>query len=203
MATRGLQNGLQGNQGSPAQRRGHGRGCGAACAGLAEPGGRPPSLGDTDYTTSCEVTPIWAWSWRPRRHDMVPYWQGGGAGMAGTGGREGRPSCQLAAWPKSQAGVSKRLRVKKQPTVSWLFDAGRGVCAEVGVTDAGKSADRSSEKMVVWWPEKDQVLPPGYLALSVMFSYRTCAGILLFSKSTSGPNGGQANFPNHAGFSFK
>jgi hypothetical protein len=113
MATRGLQNGLQGNRGSPAQRRGHGRGCGAACAGLAEPGGRPPSLGDTDYTTSCEITPIWAWSRRPRRHDVVPYWQGGGAGMAGTGGREGRPSCQLAAWPKSQAGVSKRLRVKK------------------------------------------------------------------------------------------
>ena len=72
-----------------------------------------------------------------------------------------------------------------------------------GVADAGKSADRSSEKTVVWRPEKDQVLPPRYLALLVMFSYRTCAGILLFSKSTSGPKGGQANFPNHAGFSCK
>jgi len=31
----------------------------------------------------------------------------------------------------------------------------------------------------------------------------TCAGILLFSKSVSGPKGGQASLPNHAGFSFR
>ena len=42
-----------------------------------------------------------------------------------------------------------------------------------------------------------------YLALLLMFSNRTCAGILCFSKSVSGPNAGQARLPNHAGFSFR